>query len=209
MATPRQLVEAVAETLGVSVATVIVHDRNLSTAPVPLRTVAGRGRAAAKITAVDAANLLIAVAASESVKDSVWTVLTYGGLRLTSRSTSSGLASTVPTGIQSVDALTNNHTLAEFLAALIEAVATDEIQPKEFISTVRFEGPRPSAELEWTFSERSERDNKPLKEMRAECMAYNIKPKTKWPGEGGDMFRTTEFTGRTILRVGAILKVSK
>jgi hypothetical protein len=209
MATPRQLVETVAEVLGVSVATVIVHDRNLSTAPVPLRTVAGRGRAAAKITAVDAANLLIAVAASESVKNSVWTVLTYGGLRHTFRSTSSGLGSTTPTGIRSVDALPNSHTFGEFLAALIDAVAANELRPKEFNSTIRFEGPRPSADLEWTFPDTREKERKELKELRGEHMGYELKPKTKWSGESGDLFRTTEFSERTILRVGAIVGVSE
>jgi hypothetical protein len=108
MATPRQLVETLAGVLGISVATVIVHDRNLSTAPLPLRTVAGRGRAAAKITAVDAANLLIAVAASESVKDSVRTVLTYGGLRAEK--------SKKRTGVRSFDELPASHTLGEALA---------------------------------------------------------------------------------------------
>jgi hypothetical protein len=206
MATPRQLVETVAEVLGVSVATVIVHDRNLSTAPVPLRTVAGRGRAAAKITAVDAANLLIAVAASDSVKNSVWTVLTYGGLRLRSRSTTSGLGSTIPTGIRSVDALPISHTMGEFLAALIAAVAANELRPKEFNSTVRFEGPRPSAGFEWTFPDTRE---KKLNGLRGERMEYELKPKTKWTGELGDLFRTTEFSEETILRVGAIVGVSE
>jgi hypothetical protein len=209
MATPRQLVETVAEVLGVSVATVIVHDRNLSTAPVPLRTVAGRGRAAAKITAVDAANLLIAVSASESVKNSVWTVLTYGGMRLTSRSTSSGLTSTTPTRIRSVDELPYNHTFGEFLAALIDAVAANELRPKEFKATVRFEAPRPSADLEWTFPELREKQKGELKELRGERMGYELKPKTKWSGESGDLFRTTEFSETTILRVGAIIGVSE
>jgi hypothetical protein len=206
MATPRQLVEIVAEVLGISVATVIVHDRNLSTAPVPLRTVAGRGRAAAKITAVDAANLLIAVVASESVKNSVWTVLTYGGMRLGSRVSSSGIRSTISTGIRSVDALPPNHSLGEFLAALIEAVAANELRQKEFNLTAKFEGPRPSAYLDWTFPETR---NKQLSELRGETMGYELKPKTKWSGESGDLLRTTEFSEETILRVGAIVGVSE
>jgi hypothetical protein len=208
MATPRQLVETVAEVLGISVATVIVHDRNLSTAPVPLRTVAGRGRAAAKITAVDAANLLIAVAASDSVKNSVSTVLTYAGLRAGSRTTRKGyssFASTSPTGIRSIDALPVGHTFGEFLAALIDGVATKELRPEEFTSTVRFNGPRPSADIEWTFPERQENEHHNL---RAEDMEYKLAPKKKWPGESGDMFRTTEFSEQTILRVGGVVGVS-
>jgi hypothetical protein len=187
MATPRQLVETVAGVLGISVATVIVHDRNLSTAPVPLRTVAGRGRAAAKITAVDAANLLIAVTASESVKNSVWTVLTYGGLR-------GEKSKTTDTGIRSFDELPTHHTLGEFLAVLIDAVAVNELRPKKFFSTVRFNGPRPGAEIQYT-----------LPEMREASIGYELKPKTKWSSESGDLFRTTEFSEETILRVGAIV----
>jgi hypothetical protein len=192
MATPRQLVETVAEVLGVSVATVIVHDRNLSTAPVPLRTVAGRGRAAAKITAVDAANLLIAVAASESVKNSVWTVLTYGGLR-------GSKFRTTPSGIPSIDRLPASHTLGEGLAAFIDAVAAEELNPKTFSSTVRFYGPRPRADIQYHTPETP-------RSMGEESIGYELKPKAKWPSESGDMFRTTEFSEITILRVGAIIR---
>lgn len=78
MATPKELVEKVAELTGVPEGTVIQHDRNLSVAG--LRTVGGRGRAAAQVTYQDAANLLIAVAGSRNVKDSVKTVQEYAGL---------------------------------------------------------------------------------------------------------------------------------
>src|SRR4051794_4482709 len=81
LGSPRQLVECTAEILGVSEGTVVVHDRNLATSPTPLRSVGGRGRAVAKVTAEDAANLLIAVAASDSVKNSAKTVLAYRDLQ--------------------------------------------------------------------------------------------------------------------------------
>jgi len=42
MATPRQLVEITAESLGLTEATVTVHYRNLAAAPPPLCSVAGR-----------------------------------------------------------------------------------------------------------------------------------------------------------------------
>ena len=114
----------------------------LSNAPVPLRTVAGRGRAAAKMTAIDAANLVIAVTGSESVKNSVWAVLTYGGLR--------GIKTrTTATGIRSFDELPANHSLAEMLAALIDAVAVGELLPDKFSLTVRLYGPRPYADLQY------------------------------------------------------------
>jgi hypothetical protein len=135
------IVEVAAGVLGISVASVIVHDRNLSNAPVPLRTVAGRGRAAAKMTAVDAANLVIAVAGSESVKNSVWAVLTYGGLR--------GIKTrTTAIGVRSFDELPANHSLAEMLAALIDAVAVGELPADKFSLTVRLYGPLPHADLQ-------------------------------------------------------------
>ena len=78
MATPSELVHAVAEVLGVSEATVVVHDRNLVMAG--LRTKGGRGRSAPRVTARDAANLLIAVTASSAIKDAAETVRTYSAL---------------------------------------------------------------------------------------------------------------------------------
>lgn len=79
MATPGELVHAIAEALGVPEPTVVVHDRNLVVAG--LRTKGGRGRSAAKITANDAANLLIAVAGSTgynaAIKDSASTATAF------------------------------------------------------------------------------------------------------------------------------------
>jgi hypothetical protein len=78
MATPKQLVKVVAESLGVSEATVTVHDRNLLLGG--LRSAGKRGRGVAHVTAEDAANLLMAVAGSRNVKDSVKTVNEHGRL---------------------------------------------------------------------------------------------------------------------------------
>ena len=61
MATPGQLVQAMATALGISVATVTQYDRQL--AENGLRSKGGRGVSAAAVTARDAANLLIAIAA--------------------------------------------------------------------------------------------------------------------------------------------------
>ena len=62
MATPGQLVKAMAATLGLSEATVGQYDRVL--AENGLRSKGGRGLSAARVTAADAANLLIAIMAS-------------------------------------------------------------------------------------------------------------------------------------------------
>lgn len=186
MATPRQLVESVAEILGVSVATVIVHDRNLSSAPVALRTVAGRGRAAAKVTATDAANLLIAVAASESVKDSVKSVHAYRDLRG---------ASAISSGVRAYDQLPANHNFSQALAAFIGAAAAKEITLSEkFALKFTFYGPRPKVKIEWGINDRNS------------WTLYD--PKSKWPARNklvdiGDLERMTTITENTIFRVGA------
>jgi hypothetical protein len=136
MTTPRQLVEIMAEVLNVSAPTVVVHDRNLAAAV--LRTMAGRGRAAATITADDAANLLIAVAASQSVKDSATTVLHFRRLRVLSSFFS---------GIDRYDKLPTPHTFGHALFTLIEAAAAKEIEPERKIN-IAFLGPLPSAKIE-------------------------------------------------------------
>lgn len=83
MASPGELVRTVAEALGIPRPTVVVHDRNLVKAG--LRSKGGRGRSAAKVTASDAANLLIAVAGSvwyhSGIKDTVAIVEDYAPLR--------------------------------------------------------------------------------------------------------------------------------
>ncbi len=192
MATPRQLVEDTAEILGVSEATVVVHDRNLATAPTPLRSVAGRGRAAARVTAGDAANLLIAVAASESVKDSAKTVLAYRDLVG---------GSAVDSGIQSYDELPARHTFGQALAALIEAAAAKEItQSRNLNLTVTCRGPRATAKIEW--------------EINGKSSWTLYEPQSKWPARTklrpvGDLERMTTVTENTIFRLGAAVADSR
>ena len=73
MATPGQLVQVMSDVLGISKATVIPYDRVLSENG--LRSKGGRGTSAAQVNSRDAANLLMALAASPifglSVKDAV------------------------------------------------------------------------------------------------------------------------------------------
>src|SRR4051812_25069566 len=80
MATPGELVNAMADVLGVPAMNVGQHDRNLLAAG--LRTRGGRGRSAAKVTAADAANLLIPVAAGSLIRNSAETCQDYATLPL-------------------------------------------------------------------------------------------------------------------------------
>ena len=120
MATPKQLVEVVATIFNVSEATVTVHDRNLSVAG--LRTMAGRGRAAAHVTSRDAANLMVAVAASRNVKDSVYTVEQFGGLQ--SKQNWESYLLNPP----EMKGLGINHTVVEAIAALIELAMSGTLE---------------------------------------------------------------------------------
>ncbi|MET4802507.1 hypothetical protein [Bradyrhizobium sp. LB11.1] len=78
MATPKQLVEKIAELTGVPLGSVTLHDRNLLVAG--LRSEGQRGRGKSVVTFEGAANLLIAVAGSRNVRDSADTVRLYAPL---------------------------------------------------------------------------------------------------------------------------------
>src|ERR1700730_6814059 len=62
VASPGELVRKVSELLGLAEPTIVLHDRNLVVAG--LRSKSGRGTSAARMTARDAAHLLVAVLAS-------------------------------------------------------------------------------------------------------------------------------------------------
>lgn len=134
MASPGELVAAVAAVLGVPQPSVVVHDRNLVVAG--LRTKGGRGRSAARVTARDAAGLLIAVAGSSLVRDSVETWNDYAPLHPTGGQVQrpvdggSDINHSPPPvwdlgglPICSLQALPESHTFGDALAALISAAA--------------------------------------------------------------------------------------
>ncbi|MDQ0317349.1 hypothetical protein [Amorphus orientalis] len=136
MATPKELVETVAAALNVTVNTVTVHDRYLHEAG--LRTSGGRGRAAARVTYQDAANLLIAIAMSRNVKDSPETVRTYcelpsvGGRYLFADEK-------------------RGASFGDALAALLEAAGNDSMSYgyQDDLDVTLF-GPTPGARIEWS-----------------------------------------------------------
>lgn len=155
MATPGQLVQVMADVLGISKATVIQYDRVL--AENGLRSKSGRGPSAAKVTSRDAANLLIALAASPlfgmSAKDAVRNCAAYGSLRKGEIAWSETFAKF---GLPTLANLPQKHTFVDALSGLIDAAGRGEIfkQPeggkRYSLSTffeVRFIGPGPSAEI--------------------------------------------------------------
>lgn len=84
MASPGELVKCVAEVLHLPEQTVTLYDRQL--AENGLRSRGGRGKSAAKVTATDAANLLIAILGSPvsgaAISSAALTCDTYGNLPL-------------------------------------------------------------------------------------------------------------------------------
>jgi len=75
VASPGELVRKLSELLGIAERTIVLHDRNLVVAG--LRSKGGRGTSAARMTARDAAHLLVAVLGSSHVKNSAETVRRY------------------------------------------------------------------------------------------------------------------------------------
>jgi len=122
MASSTQLSECVAKQLGLPDATVALHMRNIREAG--LITQGGRGRSSARMTAADAAHLLIASVGSLNPKDSVEVVGKYAGIGKIGRWKWD--ADLVP----KLDQLPKQHTFAEALTALIESAMANDISIK-------------------------------------------------------------------------------
>jgi hypothetical protein len=156
MATPGELVQVMADALGISEATAAQFDRQLAEAG--LRSKSGRGRSAAQVTPRDAVNLLIAICASPisglSAKEAAHTCRTYGALPVFT-----GPLVKAPFGqfgLPSLEQLPRKHTFADGLSKLIAAAAKGEeygywdegkFVVHEALFHVRFDGPAPSAEI--------------------------------------------------------------
>ena len=123
MATPGELITAVASVLGVPEATVFQFDRQLAEGG--LRSKRGRGRSAARVTPRDASNLLIAVVASPAVKDAVRTCRTYASLPFNYK-VGDDRKLFANAGLRCLAELPRKHTLSEALIALITGLAGGE-----------------------------------------------------------------------------------
>lgn len=120
MASPGELVVAIAETMGFSEATVLVHDRALRAAG--FRSTKGRGWSAAKVTTRDAANLLTALLGSWQSRDAVDSVLRYAKTRVDEvRSSKDGYRSI---HLAELSALPPNHSFVRALEALLISAAS-------------------------------------------------------------------------------------
>jgi hypothetical protein len=203
MATPGRLVQAVAEALGVPVETVTNYDRVLSENG--MRSKSGRGRGAAKVTAGDAANLLIAIMGSPiagaSVKEAANTCRKYGSLPVTKVSGTSDFGSL---GLPTLDQLPNKHTLHEGVSALIKSAAEGEHfrtpgleKRTDDFCGIRLNGPRPWAEIiaDGSLGE--------LKEFAR--LVYTRPWKKSVRHQEGDLNQSRHTTYRTIRKLGSLL----
>ncbi|MDP2376090.1 hypothetical protein [Reyranella sp.] len=158
MATPGELIKAVAKATGTSEPTVTQHDRNLFLAG--LRTKGGRGTSAAKVTARDAAHLLTSILGSDQVKDSAETVQRYSDsvehhnrmFKAHPKETPKGWTSIYgPVGLPALDSLPEDHSFIDALAVLIGLSMDetyDEIIGREPLSCQIIVGwPRTSARI--------------------------------------------------------------
>ena len=159
MATPGQLVATLAEVLGISAGTVALFDRELAASG--LRAKHGRGRSAAKVSASDAANLFVAVAAAPlsgtSIRFAARTCTDYCSLPIRQQG-SWNPSNFRKFGLPALSDLPDGHSLGEALRALIESVARGQafhipvrgeppITDADDLFGIRFEGPQLWAEI--------------------------------------------------------------
>jgi hypothetical protein len=122
VASPGELVRKFSELLGIAERTIVLHDRNLVVAG--LRSKSGRGNSAARMTARDAAHLLVAVLGSSHVKDSAETVRRYRETRF-HKSASGGYDDSTIAALRN---LPPDHSFVDAIEALIAAAADGSLE---------------------------------------------------------------------------------
>jgi hypothetical protein len=222
MATPGQLVECIATALNLPHPTVVQYDRLL--AENGLRTKGGRGTSAAKVTARDAANLLLAIlgspVAGASIKPAIEVCKTYGRLPIKLGGSTQTMKTFRRLGFATVAKLPTSHTLRDGVAAVIEGACAGEslIIPTEpdvegeplsgpendwFVS-ITLDGPTPWAQI---IADASLGDVR--KTEMARFVYHNIKRDRDggfWaPPGSGDLHQSRNITFKTIRRIGELL----
>jgi hypothetical protein len=125
MASPGQLVQVMADVLGISKGTVTQFDRVL--AENGLRTKRGRGRSAAEVTSRDAAYLLIALAASQSANEGPSTCKKFSSLKWLSEVDDDSREGLSKIGVKALANLPDGHCFGAALSALIDSAGTGEM----------------------------------------------------------------------------------
>jgi hypothetical protein len=144
MATPAELMEVIAGSLGLPVATVVGFDRHLTDAG--LRTKVGRGRSVAQVTARDAAHLLTAILGGGQVKDAAETVRRYR--RTEPHHATSSRGGFGKSGVAELMALAVHHSFVDALEALIVALTREDDSKGAAITGRSMKGPMRSWSIE-------------------------------------------------------------
>ena len=123
MAGPGEMIRTSAEAMDLPEGSVVVYDRKLLTAG--LRSKSGRGRSAAKVTARDAAHLLVAILGTAQVKDAVLAARRYQETQpVRHGSAAEGYAGL---GIVELEDLPPEHSFIDALATLIASAAAGSL----------------------------------------------------------------------------------
>jgi hypothetical protein len=223
MATPGQLVKCIAEALSIPEPSVVQYDRLL--AENGLRSKGGRGTSAAKVTTVDAANLLIAIMGSPvigaSIKPAIEVCKTYGRLPLKVGGASENMKTFRTLGLTTMSKLPPSHTLRDGIAALIEGASVGESLIIDFEDgeepvsgpetdwhvSLRLDGPTPWADIT---ADASLGDGTPEGTTRYQSGRFVYHNIRRTPGgvfkrRAEDFHQTRRITFKTIRRIGALL----
>jgi hypothetical protein len=137
MATPGQMVQAMADALRIPAVTVLQYDRQLAEAG--LRSKGGRGLSAAKVTPTDVANLLIAILGSPvsgaSIRAAPQVCEEIGTLHNNKQATDVEYFADL--GLRSLAVLPKRHAFREALASIIEGASLGELVPATVGGRVR------------------------------------------------------------------------
>jgi hypothetical protein len=215
MATPGQLVRTMANVLGIPEPTVAQYDRHLAEAG--LRRMGGRGTSAAKVSATDAANLLIAIMGSPvsgaSIKSAKETCDNYGYLPTrpnfsdSKRFSDHGLISLAKLGKK-------KHTFRDALIALIEGASrgellniiegNDVIMGADFCLGVNVTSPYISAEI---ILDNLDHDNS-KRYIRLGYNNFEKEPAQKI-NDRPELFQERHVTFRTLRLLGNLIAVGR
>ena len=135
VASPGELVRKFSELLGIAERTIVLHDRNLVVAG--LRSKSGRGNSAARMTARDAAHLLVAVLGSSHVKDSAETVRRYKETRFHKSASSGGYDNSTIVALRN---LPPDHSFVDAVEALIATAAEGSLETAMEVYVSEIEG---------------------------------------------------------------------
>jgi hypothetical protein len=204
MANSRQLAEAVSAVTGMALPTIVDIDRKLASAG--LRTLGGRGLNAARMTALDAARLIVALLGSSQARAAGDTVNRYALAYPDETRSTKGRFSATP--IQALAALPVRHSFVEALAALLNSAAT------ESRSRTTAQAGSSWATIEISASNRAIRGSIKMggtpgtAPVTIEYVGSEAHKKVGARGSGhndGDLEQLRRITDRTLLAIAAVL----